>query len=206
MLIAASVLPPACAQIDRGIAGILDRCAKTFKSAGGIKARFAAAQFNGRDAAGSSEGTIFISGEKVFIDSEDVKTWFDGKTQWVYSRGSNEVDVSEPTAEERARMNPYSFLSIYKKGYAATMTSETVRGESCHSISLKAEDRAADMPVILLTISKKTMLPVCIRTRIGRDNWTRISIYGLEKHRRFKDGIFRFDKRGFPDAEVVDLR
>lgn len=193
------------AQISKEIMQVLDRYAQTVKSSGDIKAQFEAAQFENKEERGSSKGYICISGKKLFIDNGNAKIWFDGKTQWTYIADNNEVNITEPTPAERSQMNPYSFMTLYKSGYAATMTSETVRGESCYCVNLTATKPAA-MPAVLLTISKNTMLPICIRTKTGTGKWTRISIYSLEKRQRFGSNTFRFNSADYPNAEIIDLR
>ena len=205
-LVTARSLSSTQAQISKSITKVLDNCAKTFKSAGDVKAQFVATQFEGRDEIGSSRGTISISGKKLFIDNGGVKIWYDGKTQWSLVSDNKEVNITEPSPQERSQMNPYSFLSIYKNGYSATMTSETVRNESCYCVNLVSTKSKNYMQTILLTISKSTMLPICIRTKTSPNKWTRISIYDFEKRQRFKDDMFRFDSADYPGVEIVDLR
>ena len=86
------------------------------------------------------------------------------------------------------------------------MTSETVRNESCYCVNLVSTKSKNYMQTILLTISKSTMLPICIRTKTSPNKWTRISIYDFEKRQRFKDDMFRFDSADYPGVEIVDLR
>lgn len=205
-IVTAATLSSTQAQISKSITKVLDNCAKTFKSAGDVKAQFVATQFEGRDEIGSSRGTISISGKKLFIDNGGVKIWYDGKTQWSLVSDNKEVNITEPSPQERSQMNPYSFLSIYKNGYSATMTSETVRNESCYCVNLVSTKSKNNMQTILLTISKSTMLPICIRTKTSPNKWTRISIYDFEKRQRFKDDMFRFDSADYPGVEIVDLR
>lgn len=205
-IVTAATLSSTQAQISKSITKVLDNCAKTFKSAGDVKAQFVATQFEGRDEIGSSRGTISISGKKLFIDNGGVKIWYDGKTQWSLVSDNKEVNITEPSPQERSQMNPYSFLSIYKNGYSATMTSETVRNESCYCVNLVSTKSKNCMQTILLTISKSTMLPICIRTKTSPNKWTRISIYDFEKRQRFKDDMFRFDSADYPGVEIVDLR
>ena len=205
-IVTAATLSSTQAQISKSITKVLDNCAKTFESAGDVKAQFVATQFEGRDEIGSSRGTISISGKKLFIDNGGVKIWYDGKTQWSLVSDNKEVNITEPSPQERSQMNPYSFLSIYKNGYSATMTSETVRNESSYCVNLVSTKSKNYMQTILLTISKSTMLPICIRTKTSPNKWTRISIYDFEKRQRFKDDMFRFDSADYPGVEIVDLR
>ena len=111
-IVTAATLSSTQAQISKSITKVLDNCAKTFKSAGDVKAQFVATQFEGRDEIGSSRGTISISGKKLFIDNGGVKIWYDGKTQWSLVSDNKEVNITEPSPQERSQMNPYSFLSI----------------------------------------------------------------------------------------------
>lgn len=194
------------AQIAKDISGVLDKCAKTLKAAGDIEAQYKATMFEGRDETGTAKGTICISGKKLRVDNGSTIVWFDGKTQWALSHANKEVNISEPTAEERYMMNPYSFIDIYKKGYTATMTTETVRGETCYCVNLLPTGKVGSFQAILLTINKRTMLPICIRTKGAGNRWTRISIYDLEKKRRFKSSMFRFNSGDYPGYDVVDLR
>ena len=45
-------------------------------------------------------GTIVLSANRFYLESSELKVWFDGKTQWAYMKENNEVNITEPTTEE----------------------------------------------------------------------------------------------------------
>jgi len=45
---------------------------------------------------------------------DEMKAWFDGKTQWAYMAQNNEVSITEPSEKELAETNPMAILSGYK--------------------------------------------------------------------------------------------
>ena len=91
---------------------ILDRTADAFRREGGVKIGFSV-----RAPEGNSNGTICLKGDKFLLETEGMKTWFDGRTQWSYLASSDEINVSEPTPEELQSINPYSWLSLYNQDY-----------------------------------------------------------------------------------------
>ncbi len=66
---------------------------------------------------GNSNGSICLKDDKFLLETEGMTTWFDGRTQWSYLASSDEVNVSEPTPEELQGINPYAWLSLYKKDF-----------------------------------------------------------------------------------------
>ncbi len=185
---------------------VLDRTADKLKTSSGTQATFKVSSFAHGDETGSGSGTIYVKGEKFHIDSPQMKTWFDGETQWSYLDGSNEVNVSHPTQEEIQRMNPYTFVDLYKQGYSYKMTSTTLRGKSCFEITLTATNHRLGIKQVILDIDKSTSLPLCVRMNQGKGQWTRISVYDPTVGHKWKDDFFRFNSKDFPQAEIIDLR
>jgi outer membrane lipoprotein-sorting protein len=62
----------------------------------------------------SVSGTFTLKANKFFLEVDDMKVWFDGKTQWAYVPQSNEVSITEPTENELAETNPLAILQSYK--------------------------------------------------------------------------------------------
>ena len=72
---------------------ILDKAAATVNNPGGVQAHFQmiSKQF------GTTEGEIAVKGNKFHATTPDATIWFDGKTQWTYMKGNDEVNISNPT-------------------------------------------------------------------------------------------------------------
>ena len=58
---------------------ILERTAEAFRKAGGVKLAFTV-----NEQQGSYAGVLYLEGEKFVVETEGMKTWFDGHTQWSY--------------------------------------------------------------------------------------------------------------------------
>ncbi len=203
LLLCACTLMPVQAQKAQDI---LDKTAAKLKNSGGIEAVFEATAFKGTKETGSAGGTIKVKGNKFKIESSSLTTWFDGKTQWTLLAGSDEVNVSTPTAAELQAINPYSFINIYKKGYAATLSKAAYEGKIVHEVRLVATSKNSNMPKILLTIDPSTLLPLSVRFKNAKGDWTRIRVRSIKTGRQFADTAFTFDAKQHPGIEVIDLR
>ncbi|MBQ5467166.1 MAG: hypothetical protein IIT60_07925, partial [Muribaculaceae bacterium] len=76
---------------------IFNKVVSTFKASGTVSASYS---MNG------SKGTIVMQGTKFRILANDVKSWFNGKTQWTYSDQTGEVNIIDPTSQELQMTNP----------------------------------------------------------------------------------------------------
>ena len=77
---------------------ILERTAEAFRKAGGVKLAFTV-----NEQQGSYAGVLYLEGEKFVVETEGMKTWFDGHTQWSYVASADEVNVSEPGCPSTSR-------------------------------------------------------------------------------------------------------
>lgn len=206
LLLAAALLllaAPAAAQTAKDI---LDKTAAKLRGSGGMQASFEATTFKGTTQTGTTTGSIFLQGQKFQIATPETAIWFDGKTQWTLLKGSNEVNVSNPTPEELQQMNPYVFVELYKKGYNLTLTEATYKGTACYEARLLAQNSNAAIQEMRVTISKTNYMPQSVRIRQGTNDWTRIRISALKTGRKWNEGFFRFNPQDHPGTEVIDLR
>lgn len=198
-------LPAYAGQIDAKT--VLDKTAETLRDAGGVQAEFVAQTFLNKKLQDSSKGAIQLKGEKFLLETEGVKTWFDGHTQWSYLVSNNEVNLSEPTPEELQSINPYALLSIYKQGYKLKLgKTETYRGKPAYEVILTASGKKQDLTCIILYVEKATWQPLCVSmTQRGGGNVV-IRIQAYRTGQLYADGMFSFDQKEYPTAEVIDLR
>lgn len=172
----------------------LDKTAATVSRKGGAQAAFSIS--------GSSikrqTGTIAIKGNKFCATTSAATMWYDGKTQWTYMRQNNEVNVTTPSADKQQTMNPYTFLSLYKSGYAL---SQKTQGKT-RQVHMKATGKQK-IREIYITIDAQNH-PTQVRLNQGK-GWTTIIISNFQS-RKLPDSMFRFNSKDYPKAEVVDLR
>lgn len=184
---------------------VLDATAAGIRKAGDVKVSFTATTFVGSTEQGSTSGTMLLKGRKMQLSTPDMKTWYDGKTQWSMLTESGEVNVSNPTEKEIAAINPYSFLSHYKKGYKMSMKEKTLRGQQAYEVHMTATSTSNPAQEIYVDVAKDSYTPLCIRIRQDEE-WNRISIHSIQGGMNFPDSDFVFPKNEYTDVEVVDLR
>ncbi|MCR4592020.1 MAG: hypothetical protein K5672_02565 [Bacteroidaceae bacterium] len=184
---------------------ILDATASKIKKMGDVKASFTATTFNGTTEQASTKGTMMLQGKKMQLSTDDMKMWYNGKTQWSMMPESGEVNVSTPTEREMANMNPYSFINMYKKGYKMDVRQTKLRGKDVYEVHLVARYAGSNAQEMYVDVTKDDYTPLCVRVR--QDNsWNRVSIHSLQGNQHFKDTDFEFPKGEFPNVEIIDLR
>ena len=173
---------------------VLDKTAAVVAAKSGAKASFT---IKGNQM--NASGTIAIKGRKFQASTPQATIWFDGKTQWTYLKKNDEVNVANPTEAELAAINPYNFIYMYKKGYKYTMEKKN----GSFIVHLTATNKRS-IQEMYITINPKSYIPSQIRMR-QQKGWTTITISGF-KQSKLSDGLFRFNSKDFPNAEVIDLR
>lgn len=176
---------------------VLDKSAATLRAAGNVKIGFTL-EVDG----GASAGYIKLQRQKFVVNVGGSITWFDGKTMWTYVKANEEVNVTTPSADAVAKMNPYAFLSFYKKGYTAKMGKGTAKE---HEVLLTGKSGSPYTNVVV-RINKSTQYPTFIKMTSSKGAVTTIRCNSFLKNQKYKDSTFQFNKKNYPDAEIVDLR
>ena len=175
---------------------ILDKAAATVSNPGGVQANFQmiSKQF------GSTSGTISIKGHKFHASTPQAIVWFDGKTQWTYMKNNDEVNVSNPTEAELQSINPYNFINIYKKGFK--LSSKKVNDS--YEVHLKSTDKNRKIQEMYIIVDQQSYRPTHVKM-FQNGKWSVLLISGL-KSTSLSDGMFQFNAKDFPQAEIIDLR
>ena len=184
---------------------VLDAAAARMTASGGVRAQFKATQYSGSSPQEETSGTMLISGRKFHMQTSEVTTWYDGTTQWAMMRDADEVNVTEPTEEEQAAMNPSALAAIYRKGYSYKLRKGNLRGKPSYEVHLKAKDKKAAFSEIYVDVEQGTFDPLCFRVRKDGD-WMRLVITSFQAGLALPDATFTFPAKDHPGVEVVDLR
>lgn len=187
---------------------LLDKAYATYESSNGIKLSFT---LTSTDKEGTTytpqSGEASIKGDKFKLEMESMDIWFDGKTQWVWMKDVNEVNITHPTANEIAAISPLALLGIYKNGFTLkTPASKTINGKSTHLIDMIPVNPNKDFKSITAAIDKESgnIIQVILLMTDGMKN--KIDIAGYNTNHQFNDAMFKFDKNDHPDVEIIDLR
>ena len=186
-------------------AEVLDRvAAKLQKSKNGYSATFHATVFKGTRETATTSGTLLVKGKKYKVVSDNITTWFDGTTQWSMIAGSDEVNVTTPSAQEMQQLNPYALLNTYRQGYSKTMQTSTKNGVKQHEITLISTGKALFPKVIIIVDGNYSVRN--LRLRDSKGDWLRFRIGTIKTGLTLDDATFRFNKTDYPDIDIIDLR
>lgn len=198
---------PAFAQQQVQAKVVLDRAAAAFRNAGGVKAGFEVKAFSRGGFVGETGGVIQLKGEKFKLKTADVVTWFDGKTQWSYLADSEEVNVSNPTPAELQSLNPYALLQLYQQGYVCRLgATKSFRGKPVYEVNLTAVNRTQEPERMAVVIAKDTFRPLFVTVEQRDKSRSEITITSYQTGQKYADALFTFDKKQYPQAEIIDLR
>lgn len=182
-------------QNDRQAKQILDKTFSAISSSNGIRLTFK----------GTQSGELLMKKNKFYLNSNEIDTWFDGKTQWSYVAGNEEVNVSAPTSEDLQSVNPYYLLSSYKKGFNYKYVGQkTINGKKVNEVVLTPQRRDNISSITILITTNSQPLMIKVKDRNNRENTFQVTSYNNRLN--LNDSQFRFNKNKYPNAEVIDLR
>jgi outer membrane lipoprotein-sorting protein len=197
-------------QKDAKVKEILDKSSEAFKQSGNVSAYFTMnVRESGSKATESFDGQIYIKGNKIKIDAPGYEIYFDGKTQWVYNKEPNEVNISEPEEDEIQILNPSMIYEIYKKGcnYKYSGAKTDIKMRKVQEVILKPKDKKNDIKEVVLQINDKDYLPVFFHVYFKKNDLENIiHINKYDTKQNFSDDFFVFDATKYPDVEIIDLR
>ena len=170
---------------------IFDRTVAAYKAAGAVSANYRA---------GSSHGTIVMKGNQFRILANNIKSWYDGKTQWTYSTATDEVNVTTPTAQQLVMIHPLAAAQSLKSGYKMSVKK---RGAG-YVLTLKPKAKSKVVSVTLYVSKSYVLTKAIYTTKKGSETLT-ISNYKTKV--ATNAATFKFNKKMVPaGTEVVDLR
>ncbi len=198
----------AFSQKDSKAKEVLDKSSEVFSKAGGVSAAFTLNVKNIKTKVTESfDGSIQMKGDKFYLSTPEADSWFDGKTQWVYMKGSEEVNVSEPSKEELQMLSPSVLFNIYKKGFNYKYVGERtdIKGKQVYEVELIPQKKA-DMQKMVIQINKISWMPTMITIVNKNEINNIIYINKYEAGKNYTDSFFVFDKKKYPEVEIIDLR
>lgn len=187
---------------------ILDKAASVYEASNGITVTFAAnIRYEKQGVSESFEGTIQMKGDKFVLNTPDIRTWYDGKTQWSYMVRSEEVNISNPSGDELQFLNPMILLRTYKKGFDLTYVGESTadNGKMAEDVLMISKSKD-DIEKIEVQIEKATSFPIRITVIMKNDLRSVIRISKIQTGMNHPDQLFIFNPKDYPNALEVDLR
>lgn len=177
-------------------AQLVERCADKLRKADGLQVTFTAT------ADGLTRpGELVMKGRMFTLSSGgDMMTWFDGKTQWTYSRQIGEVNIVTPTPDEVRAINPLSIIGSFSSSFSASSLSPS-------QVQLSPlKGYSGDIRRAVITFDLSTLYPTEIVLTMSNRQQVTLKITRIATTGKLPASAFRFDSKKFPGVQVVDLR
>ncbi|MDR1675158.1 MAG: hypothetical protein LBR86_01620 [Tannerella sp.] len=188
---------------------LLEKAATAYEKSGGIEVQFVATlRGESQRISESFEGTIRMKDDKFVLITPDVRTWYDGSTQWTYVVRTEEVNVTRPSGEELQFTNPMTLLRTWKKDFKPAYIGESTAngGKMADDVSLTAKGNRGDVETVELQLDRATSLPVRMTVTMKNKLRSDIRISKMQTGLNLPDESFAFPAADYPDVEIVDLR
>lgn len=190
--------------------GILDKVSARTKTYKTIRAEFTFTLYNQQEnITETTEGTVYIKGEKYKLLLMGAETYFDGKNKCSYIVDANEVNITDPADEEESILtNPQDIFTVYQEGFKYKFVREKFeKARPLYEIDLfPVVPGEKEFSRIKLLIDKQKLQLFTVKY-FGKDgNIYIIEIQKFQHDLEINDSVFVFDKSKHPDVEVIDLR
>jgi outer membrane lipoprotein-sorting protein len=196
-----------CAQQPVDPRSVLEKMSQVYQQWSGMTIRFAANIRSDKHGVSESfEGVLIMKADKFVLTTPDMKTWFDGATQWTYMPKTGEVNVSTPTGSDLRFINPVILLQGYQKDFKVSYLGESTSANARIAYDLALTPGKKDeIEKIEIQIEKSSSLPAKLVVTMHND--MRNTLYIKEiKEAAHPDETFTFPANEYPEAEIIDLR
>ncbi len=179
-------------------ATIINRTATQFSNAQSVDVKFVMS--SGSD---NCDGSIVMAKNKFVITTPVLRIWFDGKTQWSWLKSSNEVSITEPTAEELMESNPFKILNSYKSQYNCR---KLKAAKGCYKVELTPKSSSSPVKYATVTINASTNWPEAIDIKFTNSSTVSVAIKSIKSGKAVAASTFVYDKKKCPAKSIIDLR
>lgn len=204
MLVSVSVF----AQKDKKATAILDLMSKKYAKMKSFNASFTYG-IEGANAKliESYKGNVTVKGLKFKLNMAGQEVFNNGKEIYTYVKETNEVNITDFNPNDNSDLSPTKIYSIYKKGYKYMFLEEVKEGSNFYEvIELSPESKESKVAKVQIKIDKKDK---SVKSWKVWDKNGKRQVFRMDKFTPnvpASDVQFSFDKKKYPDVEVVDLR
>ena len=153
-------------------------------------------------------GKLLMEGDIYHFDTEEMKVWFDGTTQWTmqYDDEYSELYISNPSPEDQQSINPYLLLKNYKERFTLRDGSEKViNGTPIHEVILTAKDDDQELDELKVYIKSDGTI-AALRLIFPDERVYKIEVRSMRSGLTFPKQTFTYSATTFPADEVIDMR
>jgi outer membrane lipoprotein carrier protein len=158
------------------------------------------------------KGTIGQDDTKFRLDMDQQVIVSDGKTNWVYLKKNNEVQINNADPKDLSGdsgfMTPKELLRRYEKGdfIYSLMDKVTENGKVLTQIEFKPKDKNSEFTKMRVSIDEKATAIESVKAFSRDGSRYTFAIRSLSPNKKFIAGHFTFDTKKYPGVKVEDLR
>ena len=142
-----------------------------------------------------------------YVSSDDNMMWFDGKTMWNgkdYGDGIEEIYITEPTPEEKAR---YDIIGLLKKHQGFSVSGN---GTDTFVLTASNPERSVEgINKVTVTVDSKTNVlrsaQIDFSHELGNISAS-AKVTEYKTAQKFDKNTFTCPVKDYKDAEIIDLR
>lgn len=156
------------------------------------------------------QGVLRLQANRYAVEIGEQRIFCDGKTQWIYDKSTNEVQISQPDlSQNKYTISPQKIFAdfcSYKKDFLYKLNKNQKFGKRVYTeIELTPLDKTKTFFKILLYCSQNHELyRIVVFDKTGaRYTYT---AHKLVANKPLRDDLFRFKKEDYKNVEEVDLR
>jgi outer membrane lipoprotein-sorting protein len=155
---------------------------------------------------GTISSRSYVLGDKMRVeasrDGNQFITWSDGKTDWNYDSGKNEIEITNAKPREKSETEGDTKLfDGITDGYDVKIDKETATEWHIRCKRLKSNPDKDAPKKMDLVISKGTYWPVSLSTSVTGASVTMRNIsFGVTEKQ------VTFDAKDYPNAKIIDKR
>lgn len=151
-------------------------------------------------------GTMTVgTGNRIAVRSAVMDSWYDGTTQWTYNPRTNEVNITEPTAEEIQQLNPFAIVDAFRSAYNINMAPRREQSKF-DVVYLTPKDTDADISKVEMAVPKGSSHPARITLRLKSGDVLVITLRRIIRGVKATPDTFRYREGYHPGATITDLR
>lgn len=181
---------------------LLDNVIKEYDNSKGVSANFnISSESNGY--VSEISGNIFLNGNRFAFTTDEMECGYDGETLWSYIKNNEEINLSIPEEDEIININPYLLLKNYNSRFKCSFAG---KNGDLETILLTPKNDADNIQSVKVSINSKLLYPTRIEVVNKDSSKIVIKVTNYNSRINVDNSKFIFDKKRFPNIEVIDLR
>lgn len=198
------------ADSDPAAKAVLESMREKYEGYNSLQADFTLSLELPEEPANNQKGVLVQQGESYRLNMDGRTLVSDGESVWLYKASSKEVEINdvEEDAEPGTISSPKDLMRAYEwDDYIYVLVNEFAeKGRVIQQIEFKPTDRDSDFSKIRLTLDKKSLEIISIKS-FGKDGsrYT-LTVDKLSPNVSVNPATFSFTKKECPDCHFEDLR